>query len=187
MAHGGGDVVGKHDPELPPPHGSGKRTTYLGSAPSPGLNNRADIHAQQEANHVRPLIPSLVLGAVLLLPAAAAAQAGHAKVKIVAPANGATVSAPVKVVLEATGVEIAPATVERPGTGHHHLFVDHDLTPVDDTIPRGVTGILHLGRGQTEFVLASLKPGPPRVIAVVADWKHVPLKPPVVDTVRFTG
>jgi len=135
---------------------------------------------------VRPLIPSLVLGAVVLLPAAAAAQAGHAKVKIVAPANGATVSAPVKVVLEATGVEIVPATVERPGTGHHHLFVDHDLTPVDDTIPRGVTGILHLGRGQTEFVLDSLKPGPHRVIAVVANWKHIPLKPLVVDTVRFT-
>jgi len=46
--------------------------------------------------------------------------------------------------------------------------VDHDLTPIDDTIPRGVTGILHLGRGQTEFVLDSLKPGPHRVIAMVA-------------------
>ena len=135
---------------------------------------------------MRRLIPSLVLGAAVLFPAAAPAQAGHAKVKIVAPANGATVSSPVKVVLQATGVEIVPATVERSGTGHHHLFVDHDLTPLDDTIPRGVTGILHLGRGQTEFVLDSLKAGPHRVIAVVANWKHVPLKPPVVDTVRFT-
>ena len=130
-------------------------------------------------------IPTLALGAVLL-PVAAPAQAAHPKVKIVAPANGATVSGPVKVVLQASGVEIMPATVERPGTGHHHLFVDHDLTPLADTIPRGVTGILHLGRGQTEFVLDSLKPGPHRVIAVVADWKHVPLKPLVADTVRFT-
>ena len=131
-------------------------------------------------------ISRLVLGAVILLPLAAPAQTRHAKVKIAAPANGATVSRPVKVILVATGVEIVPATVQRPGTGHHHLFVDHDLTPVDDTIPRGVTGILHLGRGQTEFVLDSLTPGPHRVIAVVADWKHVPLKPLVVDTVRFT-
>jgi len=131
-------------------------------------------------------ISRLVLGAVILLPIAARAQTGHATVKIAAPANGATVTGPVKVVLQATGVEIVPATVERPGTGHHHLFVDHDLTPVDDTIPRGVTGILHLGRGQTEFVLDSLAPGPHRVIAVVANWKHVPLKPLVVDTVRFT-
>ncbi|PYO97380.1 MAG: ATPase [Gemmatimonadetes bacterium] len=152
----------------------------------PGPNYQDDIHAHQEADHVRTLIPGLALGVAVLLPAVAAAQAGHAKVKIAAPVKGATVSGPVKVVLQATGVEIVPATVERPGTGHHHLFVDHDLTPVDDTIPRGVTGIIHLGRGQTEFVLDSLKPGPHRVIAVVADWKHVPLKPLVVDTVRFT-
>ena len=129
---------------------------------------------------------ALALGAAALLPGAAPAQASGAKVKITAPTNGATVTAPVKITLTAIGVEIVPATVERPGTGHHHLFVDHDVTPVNDTIPRGVTGILHLGRGQTEFVLDSLKPGPHRVIAVVADWKHVPLKPLVVDTVTFT-
>jgi Domain of unknown function (DUF4399) len=131
-------------------------------------------------------IPRLLLGAAILFPMAALGQTGHATVKIVSPANGSTLSGPVKVVLQATGVEIVPATVERPGTGHHHLFVDHDLTPVDDTIPRGVTGILHLGRGQTEFVLDSLKPGPHRVIAVVGNWKHIPLNPLVVDTVRFT-
>ncbi len=129
---------------------------------------------------------ALALGATAFLSLSASAQAGRAKVKITAPQNGATVSGPVKVTLQATGVEIVPATDERTGTGHHHLFVDHDLTPVDDTIPRGVTGILHLGRGQTEFVLDSLKPGPHRVIAVVADWRHVPLKPLVLDTVRFT-
>jgi len=138
---------------------------------------------------MKPWIPRLVLAlaAAASIPGVASAQARTgAKVKITAPKDGATVSGPVKVMLEATGVEIVPATDERPGTGHHHLFVDHDLTPLADTIPRGVTGILHLGRGQTEFVLDSLKPGPHRVIAVVADWRHVPLKPLVVDTVRFT-
>ena len=138
---------------------------------------------------MRTWIPSLTLalGAAACLPLVAQAQGGGgAKVRITAPRKGATVSAPVKVTLVATGVEIVPATVERSGTGHHHLFVDHDVTPADDTIPRGVTGILHLGRGQTEFTLDSLKPGPHRVIAVVADWRHVPLKPLVVDTVRFT-
>src|SRR2546430_5743050 len=159
---------------------------YLVPAESRGLIASAPIGAPQEADHVKIGIALLVRGATVLLPAAAPAQAGQAKVKIVAPANGATVTAPVKIVLQATGVEIVPATVERPGTGHHHLFVDHDLTPVDDTIPPGVTGILHPGRGPTEFVLDSLKPGPHRVIAVVANWKHVPLKPLVVDTVRFT-
>jgi hypothetical protein len=136
---------------------------------------------------MRCWIAGLVLASAAVVPHSVWAQAGAgATVKITTPARGATVSGPVKITLVASGVEIVPATDERPGTGHHHLFVDRDVTPTDDTIPRGVTGILHLGRGQTEFVLDSLKPGPHRVIAVVADSKHRPLKPLVADTVRFT-
>ncbi|MBI4421838.1 MAG: DUF4399 domain-containing protein [Gemmatimonadetes bacterium] len=132
-------------------------------------------------------LAAFVIGAGALFPRLAAAQAKPAaKVEIMEPANGATLSGPVKIVLKATGVEIVPAADERPGTGHHHLFVDHALTPLNDTLPRGVTGILHLGSGQTEFVLDSLKPGPHRVVAVVADFRHIPLKPPVMDTVDFT-
>lgn len=119
--------------------------------------------------------------------AMAAAQAAPAiSVEITEPVEGATVASPVKVVLKTAGIEIVAATDERPGTGHHHLFVDHPLTPPNDTIPRGVTGILHLGRGQTEMVLDSLKPGPHRVIDVVGDFKHRPLTPTVADTVHFT-
>ena len=130
---------------------------------------------------------ALALCAVASLPHWAEAQAPKgATVTITSPKDGATVTAPVKVTLQATGVEIAPATVQKPGTGHHHLFVDHDLTSMSDTIPKGVTGIIHLGRGQTEFVLDSLKPGPHRIIAVVADWRHIPLHPLVADTVTFT-
>lgn len=129
----------------------------------------------------------LTLCAATLLPPTAQGQGvKQASVKITSPTKGATVTSPVLVKLTAVGVRITPATVEEPGTGHHHLFVDHDLTPLSDTIPRGKTGIIHLGRGQTEFQLDSLAPGPHRVIAVIADWRHVPLNPPVVDTVTFT-
>jgi uncharacterized protein DUF4399 len=144
---------------------------------------------------VNTRIAAFALVGGILLPGLGRAQAKaaaprmtatKATVEITEPANGATVSTPVKIVLKATGVEIVPASDERPGTGHHHLFVDRAPTPATDTIPRGVTGILHLGRGQTEFVLDSLKPGPHRVIAVVADAKHKPLQPLVTDTVDFT-
>lgn len=107
-------------------------------------------------------------------------------VQITSPKNGATVSNPVTIKLVATGVRIAPASDEREGSTHHHLFVDHDLTWLNDTIPQGSPGILHLARGQTEFVLDSLKPGPHRVIALLAHWNHVPLNPLVADTVTFT-
>jgi hypothetical protein len=129
----------------------------------------------------------LALGWAAVLPPAVQAQAARkVTVTITSPRNGDTVTGPVLIKLAASGVRIVPASVEQAGTGHHHLFVDHDLTWINDTIPAGSPGILHLGRGQTEFVLDSLKPGPHRVIAVIADWRHVPLNPLVADTVTFT-
>jgi hypothetical protein len=124
----------------------------------------------------------------LLLSALACGGVGQTRsVEIVEPADAALVTGPeVRVLLAARGVEIAPASDEREGTAHHHLFVDRDLTPPGDTIPSGVTGILHLGRGQTEFLLQGLGAGEHTVIAVLADRAHVPLDPPALDTVRFT-
>jgi len=123
-----------------------------------------------------------------LLSALACGGAGQTRsVEIVEPADAALVTGPeVRIVLAARGVEIAPASDEREGTAHHHLFVDRDVTPLGDTIPAGVTGILHLGRGQTEFLLQGLGAGEHTVIAVLADRTHVPLHPSVLDTVRFT-
>ena len=117
---------------------------------------------------------------------APAPPAAPKTVKITSPQNGATVSSPVTIKLVAKGVRIAPASDESNGSTHHHLFVDHDLSWLTDTIPAGSPGIIHLGRGQTEFVLDSLKPGPHRVIALLAHWNHVPLNPLVADTVTFT-
>ncbi len=123
----------------------------------------------------------------LLAAAACTEDAGPARVDIVEPVDEATVDGPdVRIVLSAAGVEIAPASEERSGTAHHHLFIDRPLTRPSDTIPAGVTGIIHLGRGQTEFVLLGLTPGTHSVIAVLADWAHLPLDPLAIDTVRFT-
>lgn len=114
------------------------------------------------------------------------ARGPAARVTIAEPADGAVLPpGDVHVVLRAEGIEIAPASDQKPGTAHHHLFVDRDLTPLTDTIPSGVTGILHLGRGQTEFTLQGLEEGQHRVIALLADPAHVPIQPPAADTVRF--
>ncbi|HTR19865.1 MAG TPA: DUF4399 domain-containing protein [Gemmatimonadales bacterium] len=134
-----------------------------------------------------PVVAALWVAA-LLPPAVQAQQAPphQVTVKITWPKNGDTVTSPVTIKLTATGVRITPATVEQPGTGHHHLFVDHDLNWLTDTIPSGSPGIIHLSKGQSEFVLDSLKPGKHRVIALIADWRHIPLNPLVADTVTFT-
>ncbi|MGH7645947.1 MAG: DUF4399 domain-containing protein [Gemmatimonadales bacterium] len=128
---------------------------------------------------------SSALAALVLL---AACRAGPPiTVRIVEPAEETSVAEPrVRVVLEATGIEIAPAAEQRPGIAHHHLFLDTDVTAPGDTIPAGTTGIIHLGRGQSEFTFDSLLPGEHRVIAVLADAWHVPHGSWRTDTVRFT-
>ena len=119
-------------------------------------------------------------------PVVLGAQTGARTVQITSPKNGATVSNPVTIKLMTTGVRIAPASDQSTGSTHHHLFVDHDLTWLNDTIPQGSPGIIHLAGGQTKVVLDSLKPGRHRVIALLARWDHVPLYPLIADTVVFT-
>jgi hypothetical protein len=124
-------------------------------------------------------------------PAAAAQDSSHAmpapQVRIVQPKQGATLTGKtVHVVLEAQGIEIAPAAEHRAGTAHHHLFLDTDLSAGDVGIPAGMPGIVHLGKGQSEYTFEAVTPGPHRLIALLADPNHVPLKPLVADTVRFT-
>ena len=107
-------------------------------------------------------------------------------VRIVLPKGSSTVTGPnVHVVLEAQGIEIAPAVLQRAGTAHHHLFLDTDLTAPDAAIPMGTPGIVHLGKGQSEYSFEGVAPGTHRLIALLADPNHVPLKPLVADTVRF--
>lgn len=128
-------------------------------------------------------------GACRVIAAAAlAACAGpRPAVHIGEPAEGATLSGPaVHVVLEVRGVELAPAADQRPGTAHHHLFLDVDPSPAGEAIPMGVPGFIHLGKAQTEFTIDSVPPGRHRIIAVLADPSHLPLPDAVRDTVFVT-
>lgn len=125
--------------------------------------------------------------AIVLLAACGDAPDEPATVSFAQPDDGEVVEGPdVEVALEASGVEITSADIHEPGTAHHHVFVDRDVTPLTDTIPSGVTGILHYGRGQTEFVIRDLAPGEHRLIAVLAEWNHIPLDPPAMDTIVIT-
>lgn len=89
------------------------------------------------------------------------------------------------VTLGVTGVELAPVAEQRPGTAHHHLFLDVDADMAGGPIPAGVPGIVHLGQAQTEFRWDSVAAGRHRIIAMLADPSHVPLTPQAVDTVTI--
>ncbi len=148
---------------------------------------------------MRPsLLPHLVCAVTLVAAAcgggeeaepvadAAPAPAPTVTVQIVEPAEGATVGPDVRVVLRTTGIEIAPIDPPVPGTGHHHLYLDADLTPLDQVIPAGNPNIVHKGDGTTEHTFTGVAPGRHRIIALVANPAHIPIAPPVADTVMFT-
>ncbi len=108
-------------------------------------------------------------------------------VRLVEPADGAVIDgSSVRIVFEVEGLEIVPAGTVQPRSGHHHLLVNTDLTPAGQPIPASPGVHIHLGQAQTEYDLTDLEPGDYTVIAVVGDAAHVPLDPPVVDTVTFT-
>jgi hypothetical protein len=137
-----------------------------------------------------PLVALCALGLAACGGAEEAAEempAPLGTVTIVEPANGSTVTGPnVTVRLATTGVPIVPAGDLTAGTGHHHLYLDADLSPLAAPVPTVPGSIVHMGNAASEFTFENVAPGQHRLIAVVADGVHVPLSPPVMDTVMFT-
>jgi hypothetical protein len=104
----------------------------------------------------------------------------NAAVYFVTPLDGDIVSSPVTVRFGLEGLGVAPAGVEREGTGHHHLLVDLDELPaLDQPIPADKHHI-HFGGGQTQTTL-ELAPGEHTLQLLVGDHMHVPHEPPVTS------
>lgn len=135
----------------------------------------------------------------LLVPLTVAACGGDAEtdampeaeeaagtVTIVTPMEGAEIAGSTVTVQLSSDVDIQPAGDMTEGTGHHHLYLDADLTSPDEPVPTVEGSIIHMGDASSSFVFEGVEPGEHRIIAVVADGAHFPLQPWVVDTVTFT-
>lgn len=119
----------------------------------------------------------LTLMFCLALPFAAAAN--EPELYFITPTDGETVSGPVRVVFGLRGMGIAPAGVQAPNTGHHHLVIDAPTPPTGKPIPADANH-LHFGGGQTETVI-ELEPGTHTLQLVLGDHLHIPHDPPVVS------
>jgi hypothetical protein len=107
-----------------------------------------------------------------------AAPAGSA-VYFVGLKNGDVVSSPLLVQFGLRGVGVAPAGVEKPATGHHHLLVD--VAEVDVNAPLPVSdNFRHFGGGQTE-ARVELKPGPHTLQLLLGDHNHIPHHPAIIS------
>jgi len=95
-----------------------------------------------------------------------------AKVYIVSPADGDTVTSPVTVVFGLSGMGVAPAGVDQEHTGHHHLIIDAPLPNLDEPIPSD-DNYKHFGKGQTETTV-ELAPGTHTLQLLLGNFLHIP-------------
>ena len=103
-----------------------------------------------------------------------------AKVYIISPKNGDTVTSPFVVQFGLKGMGVAPAAVNTANTGHHHLLIDLPKLP-DMTMPLPTTdNVKHFGGGQTEAEL-TLPPGSHTLQLLVGDYLHTPHDAPVLS------
>jgi hypothetical protein len=99
---------------------------------------------------------SVVFGIASFAPATAQTPSPEgAKVYFINLKDSAEVDSPLLVQFGLSGIRIAPAGVEKPNTGHHHLLIDAPLTAeqVKEPIPAD-DNHKHFGDGQTETMVA---------------------------------
>lgn len=147
------------------------------------LNVRVD-----SMNYFFALLCSLLLAVATVVSGGASAMADsftstapdNATAYLISPLDGTTVSNPVTVQFGLSGMGVAPAGIDRPGTGHHHLLVDLDILPDFDMALSATEHIQHFGGGQTEATL-TLPPGEHSLQLLLANYAHIPHDPPILS------
>jgi hypothetical protein len=102
-----------------------------------------------------------------------------AAVYFVYPRDGALIYPKSTIRFGLRNMGVAPAGVNKPNTGHHHLVVDADTPALDVPLPNDPNHI-HFGGGQTEVKL-NLPPGEHTLQLILADDRHIPHDPPVMS------
>lgn len=103
-----------------------------------------------------------------------------AEVYLISPKDGETVPSTFTVQFGLSGMGVAPAGIDKEGTGHHHLLIDLDTLPDLDKALAATEHIKHFGGGQTETTL-TLPPGEHTLQLLLANYVHIPYEPPVIS------
>lgn len=103
-----------------------------------------------------------------------------AKAYLISPQDGETVPSTFIAQFGLSGMGIAPAGVDKEGTGHHHLLIDLETLPDLDQSLAATEHIKHFGGGQTETTL-TLPPGKHTLQLLLANYVHIPHDPPVMS------
>ena len=103
----------------------------------------------------------------------AACGDGGGGVSFAEPEDGATVSSPVRVVMQSEEIRIEEAGEVREGAGHFHIMVDVECVEPGQTIPEDDQH-LHFGDASTEASI-DLDPGEHTLCLQVGNGQHAAL------------
>ena len=125
-------------------------------------------------------IATLCLAGVLVAQMTRTPSADGAKVYIISPKDGDTVSSPLTVQFGLKGMGVAPAGVTQANTGHHHLLIDVSEAPAANMPLPATDQVRHFGGGQTETDL-TLPAGQHTLQLVFGDFLHIPHDPMLIS------
>ena len=94
--------------------------------------------------------------------------------------DGESVTSPVTVQFGINGMNIVPAGINKPMSGHHHLLINlENLPDMTKPIPADKNH-LHFGKGQTETII-ELPKGKHSLQLLLGNYIHVPHKVPFLS------
>lgn len=103
-----------------------------------------------------------------------------ARVYFISPQDGEKAGKTFRVKFGLSGMGVAPAGVNKDGTGHHHLLIDVEQLPdLSKPLPASEQ-VVHFGGGQTETEV-TLSPGVHTLQLVLGNHLHIPHKKPVMS------
>ena len=104
----------------------------------------------------------------------------NARVFIIEPANGASITSPVTVKFGIENMTVAAAGKNIENSGHHHLLIDLEQLP-DLSLPLPATDqLIHFGGAQTEASI-ELEPGEHTLQLLLGNYLHIPHDKPVIS------
>jgi cytochrome c553 len=178
------------DTELPPldePIPSDFNHLHLGAGQTDAeITLKAGMHTLQlllgDKDHIphTPPVTSQKIHVRVVDPSLRKASPPDARVSFVGLQDGAVLPPKATIHFGLSNMGVAPAGIEKPNTGHHHLLIDTKLPDdLNEPIPSDFNH-LHFGAGQTEAEIM-LKAGMHTLQLLLGDENHVPHNPPVMS------
>jgi hypothetical protein len=137
----------------------------------------AEKPAEESAATEQPDVAAEIAAEPAMLPRTPSTDG--ASVFFITPANGSSVSNPIRIEFGIAGMDVVKAGIDQPHSGHHHLLIDTDLPDVGLPIPADEHHI-HFGDGSTATEI-TLPPGEHTLQMLLGDHLHIPHNPPLVS------